>query len=90
MVSDQLPPGKGGQRLASVPTPQVTALPARTGCPRHHPLRAEKGARGSNRHPGSRPSRGFLSGGEGDSACDPQPHSRAYFGRFHVTAERGA
>ena len=90
MVSDQLPPGEVGQCLAPVPTPQVTALPAGTGCPGHHPLRAEKGTQGSNRHPSSRLSRGALSGGEGDSVCDLRPCGRAYFGRFHVTAERGA
>lgn len=44
MVSDQLPPGKAGQCLAPVPTLQVTALPAGTGCPPLPPaLHQERG-----------------------------------------------
>lgn len=46
----------------------------------------EKGAQGLKQRPGSQLSRGALSRGEGDPACD----HRAYSGCFHVTGKREA
>lgn len=74
------------RRSRAVPGSCAHSPAGGTGCT----LRAQRGARGSNRHRGSRPRGGASTGGVGDAACHLQPRGRAHFGPFHVTAEHDA